>query len=182
MTTTAGRPAVDVFPPGFLRGGCAICGRLGRGQYDHAGDYWKIESDTGLWFPGDRAGRYVAVPAVHPSDIRGEDFAQHKVAAMYPWLAAFAGAVATERQMAPYDLHLSVREGHPYAEIVPRESARGEAFGWLARTDLGPARKSGRTCWGLRPGSTANGLANLAWFAALLGAVIAFAVTLSGLS
>jgi hypothetical protein len=175
MTTTAGHAAADVFPEGFRRPGCGICDRLARGDYDHAGGFWKIEADTGLWYPGRKPGHYIAVPAAHPSDIRGEDFAQYKIAAMYAWLAGFATAVATERQMTRYDLHISVQEGHPYAEIRSRQPAGGGAFGWLSRLDLGTGRR-GKTCWGLKPGSAADGMANLAWFAVLLASLIAFAV------
>jgi hypothetical protein len=175
MTTTAGRPAADTFPDGFLQDGCRICGRLAGGDYDHAGGYWQIAADTALWFPGGEPGHYVAVPAAHSASILGDDFAQYKIAGVYGWLAGFAGQVAIARGLTEYDLLISVENGHPYAEIRPRRPARGGVFGWASRINLGPARKSGMTCWGLRPGSTANGIANLAWFAALLASLIAFA-------
>jgi hypothetical protein len=49
--------------------------------------------------------------------------------------------------------------------------------GWLCQMDPGPG-KYGKTCWGLQPGSTANGIVNLLWLAILLGTVIAFAITI----
>jgi hypothetical protein len=132
MTTTAGRPAADEIPEGFRQPGCRICDRIARGDYAHAGEYWRIDGETGLWLHGGKSAAPVAVPAAHPSDIRGEGAVPYVVAAMSRWLAGFAAEVAAARGMTEYDLLISAEGGHPYAEIR-RRHRRQEVPGYLGR-------------------------------------------------
>jgi hypothetical protein len=133
MTTTAGRPAADEIPEGFARPGCRICGRIARGEYASAGGYWRIDADTGVYFDDARTGHLTAVPAAHPADPDGDEFARYKVAAMYAWLARYATEVAAGHGLADYDLLISVEDGHPQAEIRHRRLGKPGFARWLLR-------------------------------------------------
>jgi hypothetical protein len=165
MRETAGRLAAARIPEGLARPGCAICERLARIDLSGA---WRVDGDTILHFPGRRPGRVIAAPADHyragSPGLQGPGRAT-----VSAFLAGYAGDLAADCGLGSHDLVISEKGGHPYAEIVPRR--HGGAWGWLRWLNLGTARR-GKTCWGLEPGSTANGIANLAWFTLLAGAVI----------
>ena len=51
--------------------------------------------------------------------------------------------------------------------------------GKLADLNLAEEKHKGYSCWGLKPGSTANGVANAVWFAFVIGLIIYTVVTLA---
>jgi hypothetical protein len=116
MSETAGQLAAARVPEGFARPGCVICERVAGIDLSRA---WRVDADTAFHFPGNRRGRILAVPALHPAEDQGKDRA-----VLNAWLAGYAGEVASERGLGRYDLIISEAGGHPYAEIVPRRGRR----------------------------------------------------------